>query len=232
MRAVPAVDPPAVVHARALRLRRGHAARSARTAARARWRCRSTRGSSARTRSASSRRSARRSVRLSRSRADRSARGRRAPRMIFLGFGKYVRADRIYALEPLVDERGSRRTHARLGRRDRRADRRLAHRARDPGRDGRRARPDASRPAGREPLLAGGAPASPDRRRAADPRAAARQPSVPGADGARPRRSRRALHDRGHRGLDHPARPRLRHPRRDGDRRHDQPLQRHADGPR
>ena len=28
--------------------------------------------------------------------------------MIFLGFGKYVRADRIYALEPIVgDERGS-----------------------------------------------------------------------------------------------------------------------------
>ncbi len=30
-----------------------------------------------------------------------------APRMVFLGFGKYVRADRIYALEPIVDERGS-----------------------------------------------------------------------------------------------------------------------------
>jgi hypothetical protein len=30
-----------------------------------------------------------------------------APRMVFLGFGKYVRGDRIYALEPLVgDERG------------------------------------------------------------------------------------------------------------------------------
>ena len=30
------------------------------------------------------------------------------PRMVFLGFGKYVRADRIYALEPLAaDERGS-----------------------------------------------------------------------------------------------------------------------------
>jgi len=28
-------------------------------------------------------------------------------RMIFLGFGKYARADKIYALEPLVgDERG------------------------------------------------------------------------------------------------------------------------------
>ena len=30
-----------------------------------------------------------------------------APRMIFLGFGKYARADRIYALEPITgDERG------------------------------------------------------------------------------------------------------------------------------
>lgn len=31
-----------------------------------------------------------------------------APRMVFLGFGKYVRSDRIYAVEPLPgDERGS-----------------------------------------------------------------------------------------------------------------------------
>ncbi len=30
-----------------------------------------------------------------------------APKMVFLGFGKYVRADRIYALEPILDERGS-----------------------------------------------------------------------------------------------------------------------------
>jgi hypothetical protein len=31
-----------------------------------------------------------------------------ASSMIFLGFGKYVRADRIYALEPIVgDERGN-----------------------------------------------------------------------------------------------------------------------------
>lgn len=30
-----------------------------------------------------------------------------SPRMVFLGFGKYARADRIYALEPIVgDERG------------------------------------------------------------------------------------------------------------------------------
>ncbi len=31
-----------------------------------------------------------------------------APKMVFLGFGKYVRSDRIYAVEPLTDdERGS-----------------------------------------------------------------------------------------------------------------------------
>ena len=31
-----------------------------------------------------------------------------APQMVFLGFGKYVRADRIFAVEPLRDEeRGS-----------------------------------------------------------------------------------------------------------------------------
>ncbi len=30
-----------------------------------------------------------------------------APKMVFLGFGKYARADKIYALEPLIgDERG------------------------------------------------------------------------------------------------------------------------------
>ena len=27
--------------------------------------------------------------------------------MVFLGLGKYVRSDRIYAVEPIVDERGS-----------------------------------------------------------------------------------------------------------------------------
>ena len=27
--------------------------------------------------------------------------------MVFLGFGKYARSDRIYAVEPIVDERGS-----------------------------------------------------------------------------------------------------------------------------
>ena len=32
----------------------------------------------------------------------------RQPQMIFLGFGKYARADRIYALEPITgDERGN-----------------------------------------------------------------------------------------------------------------------------
>jgi hypothetical protein len=35
-----------------------------------------------------------------------------APRMVFLGFGKYARADRVYALEPLTGEErgGGRRT--------------------------------------------------------------------------------------------------------------------------
>jgi hypothetical protein len=28
-----------------------------------------------------------------------------APKMVFLGFGKYARADRIYALQPITDER-------------------------------------------------------------------------------------------------------------------------------
>ena len=61
--------------------------------------------------------------------------------MIFLGFGKYVRADKIYALEPLAEgERGH-------GARTRvwvegiaRADRRVAHRARDHRGDGRATR--------------------------------------------------------------------------------------------
>ena len=75
--------------------------RSRRTAARARSRCRSTRGSSATTRSTSSRRSAPScDSPIIAPMADGS-------RMIFLGFGKYARADKIYALEPLVgDERG------------------------------------------------------------------------------------------------------------------------------
>jgi len=35
------------------------------------------------------------------------------PRMVFLGFGKYARADRIYSLQPITgdDRGGGRRTH-------------------------------------------------------------------------------------------------------------------------
>src|SRR3954469_16693617 len=69
------------------------------------------------------------------------------PRMVFLGFGKYVRADRIYALEPLTgDERGGgRRTRVWVeGIADAgvasRAERTILH---DLGQD----------PAAREPLL-------------------------------------------------------------------------------
>ena len=90
---------------------------------------------------------------------------RRRHRMIFLGFGKYVRADKIYALEPSPRRRAwPRRPHPGLGRGDRRPDRRLAHRTRDRRLDGleprgrgeqdrrRRAR---SRPAGRRRRRAG-----------------------------------------------------------------------------
>ena len=57
--------------------------------------------------------------------------------MIFLGFGKYARADKIYALEPIETDRPRQRpADARVGRGRRRADRRLAHRADDPARDG------------------------------------------------------------------------------------------------
>ena len=43
----------------------------------------------------------------SRGRCDNHAVADGAPRMVFLGFGKYVRADRIYALEPIRgDQRG------------------------------------------------------------------------------------------------------------------------------
>jgi hypothetical protein len=42
-----------------------------------------------------------------RARCDNHAVADGAPRMVFLGFGKYVRADRIYALEPIRgDQRG------------------------------------------------------------------------------------------------------------------------------
>src|SRR5256885_16769430 len=58
------------------------------------------RGSSGRTRSAWSRRSAARS-KVSDTLSVRHP-------MVFLGFGKYIRADRIYGIEPLPgDERGS-----------------------------------------------------------------------------------------------------------------------------
>ena len=57
--------------------------------------------------------------------------------MVFLGFGKYARADRIYALEPLTGRRPRRRApHARVDRGRLRADHRLAHRAGDPRGDG------------------------------------------------------------------------------------------------
>ena len=62
-------------------------------------------------------------------------------RMVFLGFGKYARADKIYALEPIVGRRSGRRTaHARLGRGRRRAARRVADGADDPARHGSRGR--------------------------------------------------------------------------------------------
>ena len=38
------------------------------------------------------------------------------PRMVFLGFGKFARADKIYALEPLRgDQRGDGRRTKRVG---------------------------------------------------------------------------------------------------------------------
>ena len=62
-----------------------------------------------------------------------------APRMVFLGFGKYVRADRIYALEPIVGEdRGNgRRTLVWVEGMPER-DGRVADAADDPRGDGRR----------------------------------------------------------------------------------------------
>ena len=67
-------------------------------------------------------------------------------RMVFLGFGKYARADKIYAIEPIRDERrGARAAHARLGRGRERADRRVAHGAHDPRRHGPGRRRSASR---------------------------------------------------------------------------------------
>ena len=157
-----------------------------------------------------------------------------APQMVFLGFGKYVRADRIYAVEPLADdERGSGCAHARLGRGHPRAADRVPHRAGDPGRDGRRPGPAASCAAGREPLL--GAPMfaaavpAPARRHATVPPPRLPEPVArPGGldDRRRDRRRRRpvpGLHahpfDRARRA----ARPRLADPaaRRAADRRGD-----------
>src|SRR3954465_482079 len=90
--------------------------------------------------------------------------------MVFLGFGKYVRSDRIYAVEPIVDERGSgARTRVWVegiadpivASRTERAilaergvlPRRARPGARDPGGDGVPAGPRASGAAGRKPLL-------------------------------------------------------------------------------
>ena len=60
-----------------------------------------------------------------------------APRMVFLGFGKYARADKIYALEPLTGEErgGGRRTRVWIEGVAEPIDR-LADRADDPARDG------------------------------------------------------------------------------------------------
>jgi hypothetical protein len=45
---------------------------------------------------------------LARSRSDNQKDMDARPKMVFLGFGKYARADRIYALQPITDEeRGS-----------------------------------------------------------------------------------------------------------------------------
>ena len=89
-----------------------------------------------------------------------------APRMVFLGFGKFARADKIYALEPLRAKREDTAPDAGLGRGRRRADHRVPHRAHDRGRDGRRLRAPlaAARRPGRRPRRAA-RPA--DRQRAA-----------------------------------------------------------------
>ena len=86
-----------------------------------------------------------------------------APRMVFLGFGKYVRADRIYALEPIVgEERGNgRRTLVWVEGMDGR-DGGFAHAGDDPRGDGRRV---AGAAAGAGAQAALGAPAALRRRR-------------------------------------------------------------------
>ncbi len=58
---------------------------------------------------------------------------KRDPRLVSLGYGKFARADRIYALVPLDPKDRRRRTpHLRARRGDGRADRRLPLGARDP----------------------------------------------------------------------------------------------------
>ena len=62
-----------------------------------------------------------------------SAMPKREARMVSLGYGKFVKADRVYALVPIEAERARRRPpHLRARRGPRPADRRLALRARDP----------------------------------------------------------------------------------------------------
>ena len=104
--------------------------------------------------------------------------------MVFLGFGKFARADRIYALEPITGERPRQRPpDARLGRGHRRADRRLAHRAHDPRRHGharRRPRPAPRRRPRRSPSAS-------SRTRT---RGASTSPSSPGARGSSSSRPR------------------------------------------
>ena len=84
--------------------RRRGCSRSPRTRAAARSRSRSTPASSASIRSASPRRSPRP--------CDNQNMADGAPKMVFLGFGKFARADKIYALEPLTggDRGDGRRT--------------------------------------------------------------------------------------------------------------------------
>ena len=121
--------------------------------------------------------------------------------MVFLGFGKYVRADRIYALEPITGgDRGSGQPDTRVGRGDPRADRRLAHAGDDPrgDRSGRRARVAAH---AHRPRRGPSAPAA-VRRRVTLPRARRRKRPRRGArpdrlDAARRRRRRQDRRGRG-----------------------------------
>ena len=94
--------------------------------------------------------------------------------MVFLGFGKYVRADRIYALEPIVgDDRGNgRRTLVWVeGMAER--DGRLPHAGDDPRGDGRRADRRAGRGvrAGAGPTSRSSSPTALERPRSCSPAA-------------------------------------------------------------